>query len=149
MHSFNYRLGTVNVLGLLTVTGGCIGCNAVVSDRNLKSNFSTVSPRFILNRLAKIPIRTWNYNFESTGTRHIGPVAQDFRAAFRLGDSDKTINTVDAQGVALAAIQGLYQMMQEKDKKIEEQNSKIQQLEQRMLQLEHSATRRGRGKARR
>jgi hypothetical protein len=40
---------------------------------------------------------------------HIGPTAQDFHAAFGLGSDDETIGTVDADGVALAAIQGLDQ----------------------------------------
>ena len=39
--------------------------------------------------------------------RHIGPVAQDFHAAFGLGTHETAIATVDADGVALAAIQGL------------------------------------------
>ena len=36
-------------------------------------------------------------------------MAQDFFAAFGLGASDKTISTVDSQGVALLAIQALEQ----------------------------------------
>ena len=35
-----------------------------------------------------------------------GPMAQDFYAAFGLGNSDKSIGLLDASGVALAAIQG-------------------------------------------
>ncbi len=38
----------------------------------------------------------------------MGPMAQDFHAAFGLGVSDKMIDTVDPDGVALAAIQGLH-----------------------------------------
>ena len=37
------------------------------------------------------------------------PYAQDFNAAFHVGESDRTISTVDADGIALAAIQGLNQ----------------------------------------
>jgi hypothetical protein len=40
-------------------------------------------------------------------------VAQDFMAAFNLGSSDKSIATVDADGVALSAIQGLNQKLEE------------------------------------
>ncbi len=86
------------------------------SDRGVKANFSTINPRFILDRLATIPIQTWNYKADDTAVRHLGPVAQDFKAAFQLGADDKTIATVDADGVALASIQALYQMMLEKDK---------------------------------
>ena len=54
-----------------------------------------------------MPIRTWSYRSEDSTVRHIGPTAQDFRAAFALGDGDKAIATVDADGVSLAAIQAL------------------------------------------
>jgi hypothetical protein len=54
-----------------------------------------------------MPIRTWAYRSEDSTVRHIGPTAQDFRAAFGLGDGDKAIATVDADGVSLAAIQTL------------------------------------------
>jgi hypothetical protein len=36
-------------------------------------------------------------------------MAQDFAAAFHVGDDDRRIHVVDGQGVALAAIQGLTQ----------------------------------------
>ena len=45
-------------------------------------------------------------------------MAQDFRAAFGLGESERTITTVDADGVALAAIQGL-------NRKVEEENQAL------------------------
>jgi len=45
-------------------------------------------------------------------------MARDFHAAFGLGESEKRINTVDADGVALAAIQGLNQKLEEKDREI-------------------------------
>ena len=39
--------------------------------------------------------------------RHLGPTAEDFRAAFGLGDSDAAIATVDIDGVNLLAVQAL------------------------------------------
>jgi len=60
---------------------------------------------------------------------HVGPTAQDFMAAFGLGASERHIGTVDAEGVALAAIQGLYQMVQEKDAKIEALEARLAALE--------------------
>jgi hypothetical protein len=105
------------------------------SDRNAKANFALVDPRSVLQRLAAIPIQTWNFKSQPESVRHIGPVAQDFRDAFRLGTDDKHIATVDADGVALAAIQGLYQIVQEKEKQ-------IQQLHARVLRLERAANKR-------
>ena len=69
-------------------------------------------------RLADISVESWNYKFQSPTVRHIGPMAQDFAAAFGVGEDDKHINMVDAFGVALASIQALYEMVKEKDAKI-------------------------------
>ena len=71
---------------------------------------------------------TWSYKSEHD-VRHIGPMAQDFYAAFNVGTDDKHIATVDEGGVALAAIQGLNQKLDEKD-------AEIQQLKQSVAQLQ-------------
>lgn len=76
------------------------------SDRNAKENFSPVDAAEVLARVAAMPILRWNFKSD-TGTTHIGPMAQDFHAAFGVGPDDKHIATVDADGVALAAIQAL------------------------------------------
>ncbi len=83
-----------------------------MSDRNAKNNFAQVAPETVLARVASLPISTWSYKTEQ-GVRHIGPMAQDFYAAFSLGEDDKHIADVDEGGVALAAIQGLNQKVQE------------------------------------
>jgi hypothetical protein len=90
-----------------------------VSDRNLKANTATVNPRAVLAAVAALPVSTWNYTSQDASIRHIGPMAQDFYAAFNVGESDTGISTVDAQGVALAAIQGVYQQNQELKAQIE------------------------------
>jgi hypothetical protein len=78
-----------------------------VSDRNAKENLAAVDANAILRAVAALPITTWNYIGEAAGVQHMGPMAQDFYAAFGLGDSERHITTIDADGVALAAIQGL------------------------------------------
>ncbi len=77
-----------------------------VSDRDAKTAFAPVDPIDVLARVLALPLSEWSYR-SATGERHLGPMAQDFRAAFGLGSDDRTIATVDADGVALAAIQGL------------------------------------------
>ena len=77
------------------------------SDRNLKENVVAVEPREVLERVAAMPIATWNLKGQGASIRHMGPMAQDFRAAFGLGETELGISTIDADGVALAAIQGL------------------------------------------
>ena len=85
------------------------------SDRNKKANFAAVNAREVLGRVVSLPITTWNYLSEGPSVRHVGPMAQDFQAAFGVGDDDTHIHLVDANGVALAAIQGLYQLVQEQE----------------------------------
>lgn len=62
----------------------------------------------ILEKLAALPISTWNYRWDPPEVRHLGPMAQDFAAAFGLGTDDRSIHTIDASGVAMVAIQALY-----------------------------------------
>lgn len=83
------------------------------SDRASKDSFRPIDGRAILTRLAEMPITMWKYKSERPGIRHIGPTAQDFAAAFGLGSDDRAIGTIDADGVALAAIQALYAENQE------------------------------------
>jgi Chaperone of endosialidase len=104
------------------------------SDRNAKANISSINSRSILQRLMTIPIQAWNYKAEPATIRHVGPMAQDFRAAFGLGVDDKGISGVDADGVALASIQALYQMMLEKAKQNEQLLSEVQQLRAQVTQ---------------
>jgi len=106
------------------------------SDRNRKENFAPVDSKEVLLRLSQLPITTWNYRAESPSVRRLGPVAQDFYTAFGLGQDDKHISTVDADGVALAAIQGLHSLLKEKDSLINQLKSQLTTLEQRILRLE-------------
>lgn len=98
------------------------------SDHDAKENFSPVNGRDILARLATIPIETWNYKDQGPTVRHIGPMAQDFAAAFGVGEDDKHINMVDASGVALASIQSLYKLILEKDTEISVLRQHVEEL---------------------
>ena len=77
------------------------------SDRNRKENIEPVAPAEILAEIVAMPVSRWNYIDDDDKRPHIGPMAQDFHAAFRLGEDDKRISTVDAHGVTFAAIQAL------------------------------------------
>ena len=79
-------------------------------------NVQTAHSRDILDRLSQLPVLTWQAGAE--GVRHIGPAEQDFHVAFGLGQPGEGISTLDLDGVALASIQALYQMVQEKDAQI-------------------------------
>jgi hypothetical protein len=97
------------------------GAWASVSDVNRKENFRGLDAEDLLARLAAIPVREWNYKAQSPSIRHLGPTAQDFHAAFGLGESDTTITTTDADGVALLAIQAL----ERRTRDLERENARL------------------------
>ena len=103
-----------------------------ISDRALKENFSPVDGRQLLKQLSRIPITSWNYKAQSSDIRHIGPVAQDFYTAFQVGEDERYISTVDADGVTLAAIQGLHELLQEKEEQIERLTDRLAALEKQV-----------------
>ena len=98
----------------LTKHGGVppltLGSAQPSSDRGAKEGFEAIDVRTVLALVARLPIERWSYKGETV--RHLGPMAQDFAAAFGLGADDRHIFTLDAAGVALAAIQGLHALVQ-------------------------------------
>jgi trimeric autotransporter adhesin len=116
------------------------GAWSSLSDRNAKENIAAVNPREILERVAALPLATWNYKSQDRSIRHIGPMAQDFRAAFQLGENDRAIATIDADGVALAAIQGLKTKIElENDElraALHSRDAKIAELQNRLEMIE-------------
>ena len=111
-----------------------------LSDRNAKENFSDVDAKNILAKVAAMPVLTWNYKTQAAAIRHIGPMAQDFKAAFNVGESDTGITTVDEGGVALAAIQGLNQKMEELKNELNRKDAENAELMQRLEKLEQLMT---------
>jgi hypothetical protein len=85
------------------------GSWASMSDRNQKENLVSVDTQAVLEQVGQLPLSTWNYISQNDRIRHIGPMAQDFHAAFGVGENDTTITAVDGDGVSLAAIQALYE----------------------------------------
>jgi len=128
----NVGIGTANPTNRLQVAGN-VSATAFIttSDRNSKENLAPVSPLHVLSKVTALPISTWNFK-ESKDGRHMGPMAQDFKAVFDLGHTDNGIATVDADGVALAAIQGLNEKVEGRRKKSE---IRIQKLEAENAEL--------------
>ena len=123
------------------------GTIAALSDRDAKTDLRTVNPQEVLARVAALPISTWRFKTAEAAQRHIGPMAQDFYAAFNVGLDEKSICTVDADGVALAAIQGLNDKVEVRSQrsdvriqKLETENAALrihnESLEQRLDALE-------------
>jgi len=128
--------GNINADGDISAHGDICGttfCGS--SDKNLKEKFAPIDSREVLNRVASLPISSWNFKTDAA-TRHIGPTSQDFYTTFKVGADDKHIATVDEGGVALAAIQGLNQIVEGKAAKIQEQALEISELRARLEKLE-------------
>ncbi len=91
--------------------------------------------REILHRLVAVSGETWNYRRQHCSPRsrcHTGPMAHEFATAFSVGENDDRINTVEADGVAFAAIAVLYQIIQEKDDQIGALQAELDTLKQRI-----------------
>ncbi len=107
---------------------------ASLSDSNAKTDIRPVDYRNILAKVAALPVTEWRYKHDPR-RRYIGPMAQDFHAAFGLGFDDKHISTLDTDGVTLAAIKGLVQEIENQDQVLDEREAQIDRLEDSLRQL--------------
>ena len=139
-----------NTTGATLAAGS--GSWTTLSDRNAKDQLRAVDTDDVLARVITLPLNTWHYKAQDSNYRHMGPMAQDFRSAFNLGEIDTGIDTVDADGVALAAIQGLNAKIESKDKQIASleaelaaQNARIASIESLIGDLTRKSTALDRG----
>jgi hypothetical protein len=107
---------------------------ASLSDSNSKTDFETIKPREILAKVAGLPVTAWHYKHDPK-RRYIGPMSQDFRAAFGLGSDDKTISTLDSDGVMYAAIQGLVEELHARDARIERLENELKEIRRELGNL--------------
>jgi hypothetical protein len=128
--SANFK-GSVGVVGDVSARSFI-----TTSDRNAKEQFRPVDGRKVLSHLVSLPIQTWIFKQDDTGVQHIGPMAQDFYAAFQVGPDNKHITTVDADGVSFAAIQGLNEIVQEQNAVLAAKAKRIDALEKRLDEIE-------------
>lgn len=133
--SGGYRLFTDDKSSLGVALEANATAWSILSDRELKENFEDIDPREILEQVAALPLAAWNYKADPGQRRYIGPVAQDFHSAFGLGN-DTTINTLDTDGVALAAIQGLNAKVDELEAENLELKQRLERLEALLLSLD-------------
>jgi hypothetical protein len=119
-----------------TASTGCdltpgSGTWACTSDRALKHDFRSVDGEEVLSKIAAMPIQSWRYRSEPGNVRHLGPVAQDFRAAFGLGTDDRTIGLFDYDGINMLAIQAL----QKRTAELRSQSSELDALRAEVKRL--------------
>lgn len=118
--------------GAMLTTGG-VWQNA--SDVHRKHAFDEVSGEDVLERLRTLPIRSWSYHAERPEIRHLGPTSQDFMKAFGLGGDERSIGTVDADGVALIAAQALEARTAEQERELAALREEVVQLREIVKEL--------------
>jgi hypothetical protein len=124
--------------------GGNVGCDLTVavpawtcaSSRTLKENFRSVDGEDVLKRLKAVPITTWNMIGADKSVRHLGPVAEDFYGAFKLGLGKTTIGMNDIDGVNLAAAKALEARTRHLQEEVTKRDVKIATLEKKSSDLE-------------
>jgi hypothetical protein len=127
--SGGFRFFTNSTLTAGVTLGAGAGSWSSVSDRNAKQDFRPMDGDEVLSKIAAMKIESWRYKAEVSRARHVGPVAQDFRAAFGLGDSDKSITTVDIDGINMLAIQTLQRHVSELERQNRELSERLSRLE--------------------
>lgn len=107
-----------------------------LSDRAAKTSLSAVDTHAVLASVMRMPMYTWRYRAETSAALHMGPTAQDFHAAFGLGNTDKGIAMVDGDGVALGAIKALQAEVTRNEHAIAERARRIAVLRARVEGLQ-------------
>ena len=97
-----------------------------LSDVNSKEHFRDLNGDDVLAKIARMPIHEWNYKVQDAAIRHVGPSAQDFHAAFGLGEDPLRISTIDADGIALRAVQALEERTREADETLVRRNASLE-----------------------
>ncbi len=142
----NFFISGTGVAGLsmqMTNTGNMtiLGTLTQLSDRNAKEGIQAIDADALLGRVDALPLSTWSYKNDNGKIRHLGPMAQDFAAAFGLGPDDTHVAPSDVAGVSLAAVQGLNRKLEQR---LREKDTQLEALEARLLALEalmHAAAR--------
>ncbi|MGE4085373.1 MAG: tail fiber domain-containing protein [Vicinamibacterales bacterium] len=135
-----FLVRAANGVGFYTNAAATIGVElapngsqwAAVSDVNAKHLFRDLDGEDVLGKLARMPIQEWSYKAQDAAIRHVGPTAQDFKAAFGLGEYDLRIGTVDADGIALRAIQALEARTQSLQRENQELRERLAELDARL-----------------
>lgn len=120
-----FNSGNVTIAGSLTQN----------SDVNQKTNIESIDQYSILQRITEMPISQWQYK-DTLGENHIGPMAQDFYAAFGLGQSETGLSSIDTAGVALAAIKALASENNDLRQQIQSQADRLEELESQQIMMQ-------------
>lgn len=134
---FRFRTNLAGTTGCnLPAGSGVFNCT---SSRLTKENFASVDGEQLLTTLRAIPVTSWNYISEGKEVRHLGPMAEDFYAAFGLGTGNTSIGVQDLAGIAIAAVKALEERtaeLQAKTAEVDALRTQLQSIEERLARLE-------------
>ena len=105
------------------------------SDRALKQNIQSLDAGTVLDKVTAMPVTEWSYK-AAPADRHIGPMAQDFHAAFGLGADNKLISPRDLASVSLVAIQAQQDLINKQTDAIETQAKAIEALTLQLSEIQ-------------
>jgi hypothetical protein len=140
------RGGTGTQEARITANGDLVLRGVVVenSDREMKDNIQPVDTTEVLEHVASLPIMRWHYKDDDSGAVHMGPMAQDFHAAFGLGSDERKISSLDLAGAALAAIQALDTQVKAQAVQLDAKDAEIAKLQavlrEQQVRLENMET---------
>ncbi len=95
------------------------------SDVNKKHLFRDVAGEDVLGKLAAMAVQEWSYKTQDAAIRHVGPTAQDFHAAFGLGEDPLYIGHMDIDGIALAGVKALEARTRELNERLTRENDEL------------------------
>lgn len=106
-----------DILGGLLGLGGDLGA-AAISDVRLKHGFTEIDIDEVLEKVAGLDVTAWKFFDEDDSSMHIGPMAQDFNAAFGTPSMSpkigvETIDLISAVGVLMASVKALKRRVEE------------------------------------
>ncbi|MBI2566918.1 MAG: hypothetical protein HYV63_07810 [Candidatus Schekmanbacteria bacterium] len=99
------------------------------SSRAVKGHVVSAESLNVLGHLKNLEVALWSYKHDAPTVKHLGPFAEDFHAAFGLGESSTGIAVSDVAGVALVAVKELQAELEAKNARIDEMSARIAQLE--------------------
>lgn len=97
-----------------------------LSSRAAKENFTEMNPREVLEMAVGLEVSEWNYKNQKA--RHIGPMAEDFHGLFDVGQNGRGLAPRDLAGVNLLALQGLNEVVEEKNQEIDRLTAELAEL---------------------
>jgi hypothetical protein len=113
----------------------------ILSSRDAKDQLEVARTDEVLASLLELPLYTWSYRADPYDALHIGPIAEDFHTSFTYGTGSSTIASVDADGIALAAIQELGKLVRIQDERLSAQEQRLDGLERELESVRNSSIR--------